>query len=106
MDTGRKLNVHKTFNLRLRSVSKGVYKCPPDTKLTFLIFSERSPTLTCNLTRHIKLHAYVRTSCWSAKSILMSVRPHGFMNFLQIGRCKEHIDARSQFYHFVGNIRT
>ena len=57
---------------------------------------------TCNLTQYIKLPAYVRTSCWSAKSILMSVR-HCFINFLQIRRYKANDDSRSQFCHFVDN---
>ena len=63
-----------------------------------------SPTFSCSLTPYIKLPSYVRTSYWSAKSILMSV-PHGFMNFIQIGRYKANTDARSQFSYLVGNIR-
>ena len=55
-----------------------------------------SPTFICNLTPYIKLPAYVRTSCWSARSILMSVQK------MQIGRYKANADARSQYYNFVG----
>ena len=47
-----------------------------------------SPTFSYSLTPYIKLPSYVRTSYWSAKSILMSVR-HGFMNFIQIGSTKQ-----------------
>ena len=62
-----------------------------------------SPTFTSNLTSYIKLPENVLTSCWSAKSIVVSFR-HSFMNFIQIERYKANADARSQFCHFVGNI--
>ena len=61
-----------------------------------------SPAFTSHLTPYIKLPAYVRTSCWRATSILMAVR-NGFMNFIQFGRYKLNVDARSQFCHFIVN---
>ena len=85
--------------IKIQTNLSEVLKCPFDTKLIFLsffFFSEQcsyalkdflaslSLTSACNLTPYIKLPAYVRTSCWSAKSILISVR-HGFMKFMQIG---------------------
>ena len=74
-------------------------------KFIFLSFFEnnlasRSSTFTCNLTSDIKLPAHLNTSCWRAKSILISVRD-GFMNFIQIERFKANADARSQLCHFV-----
>ena len=67
------------------------------------LLASLSLTFTCNLRPYIRLPAYVHTSCFTAKSILTSLR-HGLMNFTQIGRYKANADARSHFCYFVGNI--
>ena len=67
-------------------------------------FLSQFSTFTCNIIRlHIELPAYARTSCWSAKSISMSIRDD-FINFKQIERYKANVDARSQISYFVVNI--
>ena len=86
-----KENMSPLFNF-IESIEKLTFRptslnCPSDTKLVFLSFfsdnaamhwkivlTSLSPTFTCNLTPYIKLPGYVRTSCWRAKSILMSGR--------------------------------
>ena len=71
--------------------------------LSIFFLKMRIRKLQCNLTPYTKLPAYIRTSCWSAKSILMAVR-HYFVYFIQIERYKANGDAKSQFCHFVSNI--
>ena len=55
-----------------------------------------SPAFPSNLTPYIKLLACVRTSCWSAKRISMSVR-HGFM-------IQSKCQCWKSVLHFVSNI--
>ena len=61
--------------------------------------TKRSSTFTCNFTPYKNILAYVRTFCWSSKTVLMSA-PHSFMNFMQIERHKANADARSYILPF------
>ena len=77
-------------------------------------FSEQCSNALKDFFSHIHLKRYVIyqiicicTYILSGHPKRINVRPsvrHGFMNFIQIGRYKTNADARSQFYHFVGNI--
>ena len=102
----RKIKFHITFSkVSIRHethILKFFFK-PMHQRTERFLLASLSLIFTCNLTPCIKLPAYVRTSCWSAKSILMSLR-HVFVNFIQTGRYKANANARSQFCHINGNI--